>query len=120
MISVDVRWKLDNSSCYISTHNIALHEQIHLKIGKQIEKTKKKYKEITDKRHSYLLFFMSTAVGVHVLPECATKGSVYWRTGGDHKITLLDGLNSILLYKLECFLGISTTERNRITTLSRV
>ena len=60
---------------------------------------------------------MSTAVGVHVLPECATKGSVYWRTGGDHKITLLDGLNSILLYKLECFLGISTTERNRITTI---
>ena len=39
---------------------------------------------------------MSTAIGVHVLPECATKRSVYWRTGGDHKITLLDGLYSIM------------------------
>lgn len=35
--------------------------------------------------------FFSVA-GLYVLLEWRTKGSEYWRTGCDHKTTLLDGL----------------------------
>lgn len=36
--------------------------------------------------------YFFTVAGLYVLLEWRTKGSEYWRTGCDHKITLLDGL----------------------------